>query len=516
MKYLFLFILLLGSSVVAGEKKMSGYIVIGQSNANGRSYSNEFSVEALREDYGTNILYAYRERSWQNGTIPEELALGKVRPDGKNRVGIEVTLGRYLAAHSPEEVLLLKFCSGGTSIINFLPESENLFEPMITYLAEQKENVEKRGYSLEWKGLFVITGESDSKEGNAEKFRSRFVTVRNALKEELGIESLPTVFGLLRGNWVDTPASNYSKHDEFAALINRDMTELAGREPMIKVTPSSADLQTRFDRGDSKTDGIHYTSDSYAVLGRRLYEKAFPDSVSRIDQDHNRMCDVFEKLHEGKLENGKRNEASGNTSDTDRDGVADSVENLLEGFDPDNDDSFRTGQAFSDLHILLSRLEGTEARQQTVSAVWMRYSGGQTSGTLNSVEVLWKGPQHETTLSNGQIVTTNSSGSEPVEHIVTFSEPVEELQVSVSGMAQNNSVAFDNPFSVVEKSRDILAEGKSIVGKEKSNSSASLLFSGPLKELTISVPGNDAMSFLLKASVIVPGKPLQQVSDLEN
>jgi len=488
---------------------MGGYIIIGQSNANGRSYSNEFSVGALRENYGTNILYAYRERSWQDGSIPEDLTLGKIRPDSKNRVGVEAALGRHLAAHSSEEILLVKYCSGGTSIKNFLPESENLFQPMISFLKAQKKECEKRGYALEWRCLFVITGESDSTGENAKEFRSRFLTVQDALKKELSAPSLPVVFSLLRGDWKDTAASNYSRLNDSALLINQSVTKMADSDPLIRVSPSNGDLLTRFDRGDSKTDGIHYTSDSYSVLGRRLYRTLFPENGGMIDQNHNGDCDIFEALYMGRGNKGDQKKASTDPKDTDRDGITDWAENELADLEPDNNDSLTTGQAFSDLPVLLSRLEGRNSREQMASVNWQECSGARTNGILQSIGAFWTGPQHDTTISNGQIVTTNSAGTKPVQHTLTFTEPVRDLHVVVSGMAQNNRVAFSSPFRLLKKEGDVSEEENSISGSGEGNSSATLVFDGPLEKLTITTPGNDAISFLLKATVTIPGVPLR-------
>ena len=137
---------------------IDGYFVFGQSNANGRSYSSELSNEVLRHHYQTNLLYAYRERSFKDGSRPEDVPLGKIQPDSKDRVGVEVTLGRHLAAHSPQPVMLVKFCSGGTSIKNFLPEEDNLFAPMLSFLREQKQLALELGYEVNWKGAPELKG----------------------------------------------------------------------------------------------------------------------------------------------------------------------------------------------------------------------------------------------------------------------------------------------------------------------------------------------------------------------
>jgi len=76
-------------------------------------------------------------------------------------------------------------------------------------------------------------------------------------------------------------------------------------------------------------------------------------------------------------------------------------------------------------------------------------------------------------------------------------------------MAQNNRVAFSSPFRLLKKEGDVSEEENSISGSGEGNSSATLVFDGPLEKLTITTPGNDAISFLLKATVTIPGVPLR-------
>ena len=149
---------------------------------------------------------------------------------------------------------------------------------MVEYLKAREEEAGMLGYRINWKGAFVVTGESDSSQDNALVFLDRFLSVQSALEDSLDIESLPIVYSLLRGDWVDTSASNYSRLNTSAVLINESMAALATTDSSVRVTPSNSDLKTRFENGDSKGDGIHYSADSYARLGRRLFETAFPEA----------------------------------------------------------------------------------------------------------------------------------------------------------------------------------------------------------------------------------------------
>lgn len=515
------------SSLVAGlglpataenkNEPMDGYLIFGQSNANGRSYAAEFTNEALRQNFGGEgiaFLYAYRERSYQNGSHPEDIPLGVMQPDSRNRIGVEVTLGRLLAAHSPRPVLLVKFCSGGTPIKNFLPEENNLFEPMVCYLKEQqKKAADEFGYAVNWKGAFVMTGESDSSAQNAPVFRKRFLAVQTALEGALEIETLPIVYSQLRGNWVDTPSSNYSRHNESAALINTTMKELAKSDRSVRVTPSNNDLKTRFENGDSKGDGIHYSANSYARLGVRLYQNAALERDLMIDLNANGVSD----LHEARYSS---NEAASGRAlqdkplseeaiDSDDDGISDWAENQLRGFDPENDDSFNIGEPFSDLPILLSQLAGTTARRSEVSTVWKSDSPNRTTGKLGGVAVEWKGPQHATTASGDSVVTTNSGGIKPIEHTVNFEKLTNPLTLAVRGIAAGNRVRLDAPFTVIDNPNGAAEVDQTIVGNPGEDTQVTLRFREPVSCLTITVQGNDATFFRFSTEVTLPGKPLQ-------
>ncbi len=497
----------------AAPQQVDAYFIYGQSNANGRSYSKEFTNKALRQPYDANIHYAYHELAWKDGSNPVEIPLGAIRPDPLNRVGVEVTLGRYLSAHSPRPVLLVKFCSGGTSIKNFLPSSNNLFPPMVAYLKGKEAEMSKLGYQVNWKGAFVITGESDSGEVNAPKFKDRFLTVQSALEKELNLTSLPITYSLLRGNWIDTPASAYSRHDEWAALINREMSALASSDALVRVTPSNANLKTRLDNGNSKTDGIHYSSDSYALLGSRLYSTTFPKRSSVIDRNGNSLSDVWEFKHPSNQslspEASKEKLASLLGTDKDQDGVTDWAEQQLEGFDINNSDSFSIGQEQNDLIVLLSMIDGTKKRQASVTPDWTEVSEEQSAGTFGDKQIKWIGPQHKTTTSAGAIITTNSKGSSTVSHQLTFDKAINNLQITVAGMSKTGQVTFDTPFSLLENLDKATQDGNALKGNGMTDSLVRIQFKNPVTTLSITTPGNDATKFIFKQNIEVPGSPLK-------
>lgn len=500
------------------EKKrpMDGYIIFGQSNSNGRSYRSELSNEALRYNFGSEgnaFLYAYRERSYQNGTQPEDVPLGVMQPDSRERIGAEVTLGRFLAAKSPRPVLLAKFCSGGTSIINFLPEENNLFEPMVHYLkAQQKKAEDEFGYTAKWKGAFVMTGESDSSTKSAPEFRERFLVVQAALEKALNLKELPIVYSLLRGDWVDTPSSNYSRLNESAAFINAAMSDLAKTDSSVRVTPSNSDLKTRFENGDSKGDGIHYCSDSYARLGVRLYQTAAIESASIIDLNANGSSDILEakfpSSDHASPQAQQEKQESEQSVDSDNDGLSDWAENQLSGFDPKTGDSFKVGEPFSDLPTLLSLLEGTGGRSSEISIEWEIDSLVKTTGRLGKTLVTWNGPQHESTASADAVVTANNHGKKPIEHTVTFDTPQNLLTLTIWGIANGNRVHFDCPFSIINNPNEATKTAQTIIGNPEVNTQVTIRFEEPVSQLTVTAQGDDATFFRFHTEVKLPGKTL--------
>ncbi len=513
MKLFFLLSIIVASSLSAAPKEIDGYFIYGQSNANGRSYNNEITNEVLRLPYDTNLFYAYRERAWKKRNVVVEIPLGEMQPDQLNRVGVEVTLGRHLSAHSPRPVLLVKFCSGGTSIKNFLPEADNLFKPMLSYLQGKETEMAEKGFHVNWKGAFVVTGESDSGEVNAPKFKERFLTVQGALEKELGVSSLPITYSLLRGSLIDTPAAKYSNANEWAVLINKEMTELAESDGSVRVSPPNADLKTRLDNGDSKSDGIHYCSDSYALLGYRLYSTAFPDRGAVIDRNGNGISDVWElKYLPGKEDSAeaiqeKKKSAIG--TDSDKDGISDWAEHQLDGFDPKNGDSFATGDPLSDLPIFLSMIDGVKGRVGLTVVDWKPETLNRSIGRLGKSTVQWDGPQYESTATGGRIVTTNGKSNKPVSHTVTFDSAINNLDLSVSGIGKSGEVEFDIPFSVKDNPDNAKLNGNVIQGNGAGNSRISIGFTQPLKVLNITTPGNDAVFFSFSGEVEIPGVPLK-------
>jgi len=513
MKPIFLSLFLFTACLHAEPKEVDAYFIYGQSNANGRSYNNEFTNEVLRQPYDTNLFYAYRERAWKKKNVVVDIPLGEMRPDQLNRAGVEVTLGRHLSAHSPRPVLLVKFCSGGTSIKNFLPEADNLFKPMACYLKGKETEMAEKGFHVNWKGAFVVTGESDSNETNAEQFKKRFLTVQSALEKRLGISSLPITYSLLRGSLIDTPAAKYSNANEWAVLINKEMTELAESDDSVRVSPPNADLKTRLDNGDSKSDGIHYCSDSYALLGYRLYSTAFPDRGAVIDRNGNGVSDVWElKYPPGKEDSAeaiqeKKNSAIG--TDSDKDGISDWAEQQLEGFDLKNGDSFAIGEPLSDLPIFLSMIDGVKSRIELTTVDWKPETLDRSIGSLGKSTVQWDGPKYESTTTGGRIVTTNGKGNKPVSHTVTFDSAIDKLDLSVSGIGKSGNVEFDIPFSMKENPDNVKVNGTVIQGNGVGNSRVSINFTQPVKVLKITTPGNDAVFFSLSAEVGIPGVPLK-------
>lgn len=505
--------MIFASCLNAAPTEVDGYFIYGQSNANGRSYNNEFTNEVLQQPYDTNLFFSYRERTWQKGKVAVDIPLGPILPDQLNRVGVEVTLGRHLSAHSPRPVLLVKFCSGGTSIKNFLPEAGNLFQPMVAYLKGKEAEMAKKGFHVNWKGAFVVTGESDSNEVNAAVFKERFLTVQNALEKELGLLSLPITYSLLRGSLIDTPAAKYSNANEWAVLINKEMTALAASDNSVRVSPPNSDLKTRLDNGDSKTDGIHYCSDSYALLGFRLYSTAFPDRSSVIDRDSNGISDIWElkypsdKRDSAEVLQAKKNSADG--KDNDQDGITDWAEQQLEGFDPKNSDSFSIGEPFSDLPILLSMIDGVRSRVGLTSVDWKPETPDRSVGHLGKVSAQWLGPQFETTTTGGRIVTTNGKGHHPVSHTVSFDPAIDKLELSVSGIGKSGKVEFDIPFLVSENPNKAKLNGNVINGNGVGNSRVSIIFTKPVKVLKVTTPGNDAVFFSFSAEMETPGVPLK-------
>lgn len=258
----------------AASTEVDAYLLFGQSNAAGRSMASELTDTSLAQHYSQGIDFAYREKNFSTGTTDGDLGMGAIRPHGANSmVGSEITLGRQLAQNSANHVMLVSFVSGGTAIANFLPETNNLYQPMVNYAVEREAEILSKGFTkVNWKAVFVVTGESDS--GTAHPFAlfpERLLSIRDSLETDLDTPVLPMVFGQLKANWIDTPTAFYSGLNGGASHINNQLQIIADSDPTLALTISNADLDTRFTAGLSTGDGIHYSADAYAILGERLY-----------------------------------------------------------------------------------------------------------------------------------------------------------------------------------------------------------------------------------------------------
>lgn len=255
---------------VSDAAELDVFILAGQSNAAGRSFTFETSdnpdaTGTAYSDYladDDSILYAHREMDLLDGSLLYDQPVGDLRIKPDAGLGPEMTLARDLGATTPYQTAMIKFVSGGSSIRHWQP-GDALYDPFVAFLNEQKATFESLGYVVRWKGLFWAQGEADGSQSGASGYVGRFNTLTTSLREDLSTPDLPVVVAQIKSNLGPKPWYDYSLLNPHTASINTQMDALDQTDARLALTASNNDLTVRF-------DGIHYVGDSALELGHRL------------------------------------------------------------------------------------------------------------------------------------------------------------------------------------------------------------------------------------------------------
>lgn len=245
------------------------FLIAGQSNAVGAAGRSQDAFVPGMNLSGRYLPYAnpvngrkvcYAERILNNNTgqiIRDIPAFGVVQPyqtapfDGRH--GVELSLARYLKnvrqPHwSPnDEIVLLKFASGGTGIDRWLPsDTSGLHQQFDSWLRDMLSTI---GQSCEYtcEKLFWLQGEANTGNG-ASTYLSRFQQFESYLNT---VCDFTPVFSKLK-YWPNDPS-----RDAGIDIVNADMGA------NYKCTVDNNDL-------NFLPNEIHYTANDYMRLGLRL------------------------------------------------------------------------------------------------------------------------------------------------------------------------------------------------------------------------------------------------------
>lgn len=188
----------------SGDKPISVFILVGQSNMVGCAYANQIKGEPpeARED----ILHAYKipPIPWKKEAVEIVsdgfVALDMHERNGQTRFGPELTLGATLrdTILKDEEIALIKFARGGSNLFSeWNPQAkkgELLYKRSLTYIEEQLSALREKGYAPVVRGLFWFQGEADSNasRGSA-KYADNLKALIDAFRRDLEVADLPVV-----------------------------------------------------------------------------------------------------------------------------------------------------------------------------------------------------------------------------------------------------------------------------------------------------------------------------------
>jgi len=231
------------------------FILAGQSNMVGLGYNSELSP-ADKTPVANTTLY-YNDSVHPNPNTLKWMPLAPGFGVQADRFGPELSFGRRLRELWPKpQLALIKVAEGGTALHDrWAAKNGDLYKLLVS---EVKQQLAVLGAQAKLTGMIWMQGESDGTEaGHANAYQANLIAFVGALRQDLGVPSLPFTAGLisLRPEW---PYATTVRAGTIAAI--------GALAPMNVV--ETADLPTH------ASDPVHYTSASNLTLGRRFANAA--------------------------------------------------------------------------------------------------------------------------------------------------------------------------------------------------------------------------------------------------
>ena len=250
--------------------KLPVIIFAGQSNLVGRDSARNLTLRHQARP-NKDILYAMREVSYQTDRVAQDLPLGplRVNPDGTYppaKSFLEVFGG---------ELYGLSFGSGGAGMPRWAPESQGgnlLDQQMLPWIDKQISQIERSGNQVHIVGLVWIQGEG----GVYPWYQDRFELFESAMREHFG-QDLPILMSSLHDDltpWRWPNGDDFSRHNWHRSQINEMMARKAETDRNFALGPDITHLEVM--------DGIHYTADDTAALGRLLADSWIREYGDRL------------------------------------------------------------------------------------------------------------------------------------------------------------------------------------------------------------------------------------------
>jgi len=224
---------------------MKSFLLIGQSNMAGRGDFGE--VPEIINDR----CFMLRNGRWQFMSEPINPDRAVFNPDFHSGVGLAASFADEYAKYFNDTIGLIPCADGGTSLSQWMP-GEILFDNAVM-------NAKLAMRSSELVGILWHQGENDAMDFDDVKYKKNFIQMMTELRKELNAENLPVIIGEISENIAPSWNVKYAKE------MNGLLMEIAEEFPHCKLTLAK-DLEL-------KNDGIHFSSKSYRILGKRYFEK---------------------------------------------------------------------------------------------------------------------------------------------------------------------------------------------------------------------------------------------------
>ncbi|SFK69077.1 sialate O-acetylesterase [Lysobacter sp. cf310] len=272
----------LGAYAQAPSKTLRTYIVAGQSNAEGIGIGRNaaaYNVNPKQDlnsfGYGHYLTNTDRALVYKghpdSGVGPGwsnlQASFGvqyELYQHNNNFFGPELAIGRELSHHLGEQIALIKYSKGATSLaVDWDPTNpgNNCYDYLINTIVNSTQAANVGNVALDIQGVFWMQGESDSLDLNyAQNYKANLLRFISTLRTKLGKPDLDIYVATIKDASVWT----------YRQLIWDAQQAVADADPHVYLIDAKT-LETY------ASDPMHYTARGEVVLGQRFALQALYD-----------------------------------------------------------------------------------------------------------------------------------------------------------------------------------------------------------------------------------------------
>mgnify|MGYP002516416493 FL=1 len=252
-------------------------VMLGQSNMEGHTYSKYLSKtmgEEKANEYTKgydDIKISYKCSMTLNSSNDEFVNVKLGEGTSVNQFGPEVGLAEYFHKENKENIFIIKFAQGATSIFNqWAPRSLGkpgaLYASSVEYVLSQVQKLEDMGYYPEIKAICWMQGEDDSNNDNYAQYGKYQRALMKDLREDFLYYSRVGVIGFIDAGISDSMAWVHQKE------INAQKEEIS-KESELNYYFSTIENKLKYNGEPAGSPDIyHYDSSSMIKLGNLFAE----------------------------------------------------------------------------------------------------------------------------------------------------------------------------------------------------------------------------------------------------